>query len=158
VIAGLAAAAVLVFGQMAFAEDLLSGTWKLNLAKSKYNLGPPPKSGMTKFQVTGDVIKTVADNIDVQGRVIHNEYTARFDGKDYPWKGTIDGRPNPNQDAVMWRKFDDYTYEFTNKLRGNALATFRIVISRDGKTRTNTLTGQDSQGRTASNVTVWERQ
>src|SRR5262245_11332265 len=70
----------------------LAGTWRINLAKSKYD--PPalaPKSGTIKIEVTGDTIKIVNDGVDAQGRATHSEYTARFDGKDYPWKGTIDG-------------------------------------------------------------------
>ena len=34
---GLSVIAVLVFSQMTFAADMLSGTWKLNLAKSTFS-------------------------------------------------------------------------------------------------------------------------
>ncbi len=37
----------------------------------------------------------------------------------------INGKPNPNQDVVAWRKVDDYTYEITNKLKGQTLVTRR---------------------------------
>ncbi|HYN07722.1 MAG TPA: hypothetical protein VES67_10050 [Vicinamibacterales bacterium] len=137
----------------------LNGTWKLNVAKSKYNPATlAPKSGTTKIEITGDTIKAVIDGVDPEGRVTHQEYTARFDGKDHPWKGTIDGKPNPNQDAVTWRKIDDYTYETTNKLKGQTLTTNRIVVATDGKTRTNTVTGKNAQGQTVNNTVLYEKQ
>ena len=137
----------------------LTGTWKANLAKSKYNpSNVAPKSGTTRFEVTQDSIKTVTDGVDAQGRTTHGEYAARFDGKDYPWKGTIDGRPNPDQDAVAWKKIDNNNYEVTNKLKGQALTTLRIVIAPDGKSRTNTVTGKNAQGQTVSNTVVYDKQ
>ena len=135
------------------------GTWKLNLDQSKYSPATlAPKSGTTKFEAAQDGVKTVTDGVDAQGRKTHTEYTAKFDGKDYTWKGTIDGRPNLDQDAVAWKKIDGYTYEITNKLKGQVLTTQRMVISRDGKSRTNTITGKNAQGQTVNNTTVFDRQ
>jgi len=145
-----------VSGQTA---DPLSGTWKLNLANSKYSPASlAPKSGTTKFEVTKTTVKTITDGVDGQGRVTHSEYTATLDGKDSPWKGTLDGRPNPDQDAIAWKKIDDYTYELVNKLKGQVLTTQRTVIARDGKTRTNTVTGKNAQGQTVNHTVVYERQ
>ena len=140
-------------------QNPLVGTWKLNLAKSKYSpANLAPKSGTTKIEAVAGGIKLSADGVDAQGQATHTEYTAMFDGKDYPWKGTIAGRPSPNQDAITWRKVDDYTYESVNKLKGQALTTSRNVISRDGKTRTITTTGKNAQGQTINNTTVYEKQ
>ena len=159
VCAGLAAIAVLVFGQITFAADMLSGTWKLNLAKSKYSpANLTPKGGsMTKIEAVQNGIKLVNDGVDSQNRKTHLEYTATFDGKDVPVK-TIDGKPSPDQDAIMWKKIDDYTYENTAMLKGKALTTTRVVVSRDGKTRTNTVTGKNAQGQTISNTVVFDKQ
>lgn len=137
----------------------LHGTWKLDLAKSKFSPAElAPKSGTTRFEVVQDRIKAVIDGVNAQGQATHAEYEARFDGKDYPWKGTIDGKPNPNSDAVSWRKIDDYTYESIGKLKGQTLTVQRTVIARDGKSRTNTVTGKNAQGQTINNVTVYEKQ
>lgn len=151
--------AALAVGLTAQSASLLNGTWKLNLAKSKYSPAElAPKSGTSVFQITGDTVKAVIDGVDAQGRKTHQEYTAKLDGKDYPWKGTIDGRPNPDQDAVAWKKIDDHTFEFTNKFKGQALTTQRTVIAADGKSRTNTVTGKNAQGRTINNTVVYEKQ
>jgi len=71
---------------------------------------------------------------------------------------TIDGSLSPDQDAVAWKKIDDYTYELTNKLKGQVLTTQRTVISKDGKSRTNTITGKNAQGVTVNNTQVYEKQ
>jgi hypothetical protein len=141
------------------APDPLSGTWKLNLAKSKWSPSQlAPKSGTTKFEVTQDTIKAVVDGVDAQGRITHAEYTAKFDGKDYPWKGTIDGKPNLEQDAVTWQRIDAHNYMSTGKLKGQVLLTQRTVIAPDGKSRTNTTTGKNAQGQTLIVTAVYEKQ
>lgn len=137
----------------------LGGTWRQNVAKSKYS--PPElavKSSTSTFEVTQNGVKLVNDGVDAQGRKTHTEYTANFDGKDYPVKATLDGKPSPNQDAVAWKKIDAYTYENVAKLKGQGLTTTRVVISRDGTTRTNTVTGKNAQGQTVNNTVVFERQ
>ena len=45
------------------AADNFSGTWKLNVAKSKYSPDPAPKSGTTKLEATADGLKIVADGM-----------------------------------------------------------------------------------------------
>lgn len=154
-----AAAGLFSSAAIAQAASPLAGTWKVNLAKSKYD--PPsaaPQSGVVKIEITGDAIKVVNDGVDSQGRKTHSEYTAKFDGKDYPWKGTIDGQPNLSQDTVAWTKIDERTYELVGKLKGQSLGTQRIVVAADGKTRTNTIVGTGPDGKPVRNTVVLDRQ
>jgi len=156
---GLSVIAVLVFSQMTFAADMLSGTWKLNLAKSTFSpANLAPKSGTTTWVVAPGGVNTVTNGVDSKGRKTHSEYTAKFDGQDISWKGTIDGSLSADQDAVAWKKVDDYTFELTNKLKGQVLTTQRTVISKDGKSRTNTITGKNAQGVTVNNTQFYEKQ
>ena len=156
---GLSVIAVLVFSQMTFAADMLSGTWKLNLTKSTFSpANLAPKSGTTTWVVAPGGVNTVTNGIDSKGRKTHSEYTAKFDGQDISWKGTIDGSLSADQDAVAWKKVDDYTFELTNKLKGQVLTTQRTVISKDGKSRTNTITGKNAQGVTVNNTQFYEKQ
>jgi hypothetical protein len=150
--------ALVAAGLSAQAASPLSGTWTLNLAKSKYD--PPsgaPKSNVVVYQVTGNDIKGTADTVDAQGRKVHVEYTAKMDGKDYPYHRTVDGAADANQDAISWKKIDDHTYESTGKAKGQVLTTTRVVVSKDGKSRTNTATGKGPQGETVNNVVVFDR-
>src|SRR5262245_18419993 len=147
------------FAVTAMGADMLSGTWKMNVAKSKFTAGPPPQSNTIKFDSIDGGIKLVADGVDAQGRKTHNEYTAKFDGKDNPTKPMLDGKPNPNAaDSVAYKKIDDYTYEVTTKLKGKQLTVAKHVISKDGKTRTVTTTGTNPQGLKVNDVTIFEKQ
>src|SRR5262245_20160438 len=96
----------------AMGADMIAGKWKLNVAKSKFSPGPAPQSNMVTFEAIAGGIKLVADGVDSMGRKTHNEYTAKFDGKDYPTKPMLDGKPNPNAaDAVSYKKIDNNTHE-----------------------------------------------
>jgi hypothetical protein len=158
ILIGLVLAVVSAVVLSAQKENPLAGTWQQNVAKSKYSPADlAVKSGTTNIEVTQNGVKLVNDGVDGQGRPTHTEYTASFDGKDYPVKATVGGKPSPNQDAVTWKKIDDYTYENVAKLKGQTLTTTRVVVSKDGKTRTNTVTGKNAQGQTVSNVVVFEK-
>ncbi len=151
--------ALAVFALTASAADMLAGTWKLNVAKSKYSPGPAPQSNTVKFEAVEGGIKLTADGVDSQGKKTHNDYTAKYDGKDNPTHPMLDGKPNPNgADAVSYKKIDDYTYEATTKLKGKVLTVAKHVISKDGKTRTVTTTGTNAQGQKVNDLTVFEKQ
>ncbi|MGB9195773.1 MAG: hypothetical protein WCB53_02475, partial [Terriglobales bacterium] len=62
------------------------GTWKLNEAKSKFPPGAS-KNTMVVYEAAGDNIKVTVDGVDAQGKPTHNEWTGKFDGKDYPLAG-----------------------------------------------------------------------
>jgi hypothetical protein len=147
------------FSVTAMGADLLAGTWKQNSARTKYNPGRGFRNNTVKFEPVEGGFKLVADGIDGNGKRIQNEYIAKFDGKDYPTKQLVDGKPNPDAaDAVSWKKIDDYRYEQTNKFKGKTLTVARHVISKDGKTREVTTTGTNTQGEKVSNFLVFEKQ
>ena len=117
-----------------------------------------PKSGISKLEVAQDGIKVATEGVDSKGRKTTTAYTAKFDGKVVSTNGTVDGKPNPDQDGAAWKKIDDYTYEITNSLKGKTLTTTRIVVARDGKTRTLTVTGTNAQGQAVNNTILYEKQ
>jgi len=138
---------------------MLAGTWKLNVAKSKFSPGPAPKSGTRTHTAVDGGIKVVTDGVNSEGKKTHNEYTVKFDGKDYAEKPMIDGKPNPDgADMISMKKVDDYNYETTTKKMGKVLTTTKTVISKDGKTLTATTTGKNAKGETVNNTTVAEKQ
>lgn len=143
------------------AGDPRAGTWKLNIAKSKYSPGPPPTGPNTqKIEAVENGIKMVADGVNAKGQKTHNEYTVKYDGKDYPSHPMLDGKPDPNaaDTTISAKRIDDYTYESTTKSKGVVLVTIKEVISKDGKTRTATITGKNAQGQEVNNVVVYEKQ
>src|SRR5579862_2160925 len=69
-----------------FASDTQMGTWKLNEAKSKITAGTP-KNTTVVYEASGDSIKVTIDGVGADGKATHNEWTGKFDGKDYPVTG-----------------------------------------------------------------------
>ena len=130
------------------------GTWKLNLAKSKYDPGPPPKSATRTIESRGNSTRQRTEGIDATESHVAYEYTANFDGKDYPMTGS--GTPN-EADTIGVRRIDDLTVEATLKKAGDVVQITRSVLSKDGKVLTYTSRGTAS-GQPTSSVTVWERQ
>ena len=134
------------------AADNWMGAWKLNLAKSKYSPGPAPKSNTAKYEASEGGMKAVTDGVSTDGKPTHTEFTAKYDGKDYAYKG------NPNVDTIAVKRIDADTYEATLKSKGKVTMTSRNVVSKDGKTRTQTQAGTDAQGKAVSNTVVYDRQ
>src|SRR4030095_5826562 len=72
----IAVVSVLAIAQSVHAQgDPNVGTWKLNLAKSKYNAGSPPKSGTVVVAAAGQGIKVSADNVLADGKSPQTPYT-----------------------------------------------------------------------------------
>lgn len=132
--------------------DEHSGTWKMNPAKSNYNPGPAPTSITVKIASDADNMKLTSDGIDAAGKPTHVEYTAKFDGKDYPITGI------PNADTVALERLDASTIRSTTKKGNQVVMTVTSAISRDGKTRTATFKGKNAEGLDVNNVVVYDKQ
>src|SRR6266436_3591664 len=134
-----------------FAADAFIGTWKLNEVKSKFSPGAP-KNATVVYEAVGDNVKVTIDGIDGDGKPTHNEWTGKYDGKDYPVTG------DPNSDARSLKKIDDRTLGFNVKKGGKVTTSGRIVVSADGKSRTVTTTGTDVTGKKFSSNAVYDKQ
>jgi len=135
----------------AFAADSNLGTWKLNDAKSKIPAGAPKNTSVV-YTADGDNMKCVVEGVDGAGKPTHNEWTGKFDGKDYPVTG------DPNADSRSIKKISDHKYDLTGKKDGKAIVNGTIVISADGKTRTVTTTGTDAKGKKVKSVAVYDKE
>ena len=152
VAAVLATSLVALWPQPGFAQgDSFLGTWVLNVAKSKYTPGPPPKNQTAIYEVAGQGVKVTAKGTDAAGKPTTTLYTANYDGKDFPVTG------NPDWDATSLKRIDSNTVQFTRKRAGRVVQTGTNVVSKDGKTRTITTTGVDAQGQKINNVGVYDR-
>ena len=72
----------------------------MNAEKSKYSPGPPTKSLTVVVESDENNYKLEATGTDGDGKPIHVQYSAQFDGKDYPATGT------PNADTVSVKRID----------------------------------------------------
>lgn len=127
------------------------GTWKLNEAKSKIPAGAP-KNNTVVYEAAGDSIKVTVDGVDASGKPTHNEWTGKFDGKDYPLTG------DPQSDMRAYKVIDPHTMELSNKKGGKVTLTGKIVISADGKSRTVTASETDAKGMKMKMSAVYDKQ
>jgi len=136
---------------LGYAADAFMGTWKLNEAKSKFAPGSR-KNNTVVYEAAGDNVKITADGIDSDGKPAHNEWTGKFDGKDYPVTG------DPTADTRSYKMVNDRTLKLTDTKNGKTTVTGRIVVSADGKSRTVTVSGTDPTGKKFHRTAVYDKQ
>jgi hypothetical protein len=105
-----------------------------------------------KIEAAGEGEKATTEGVNAAGTATRTEYTAQYDGKDYPITGS------QNADTVALKRIDARTIERTDKKGEKVVVTSSRVVSEDGKTMTVTTTGTNAQGQAMNNVTVWEKQ
>jgi hypothetical protein len=127
------------------------GTWKLNEAKSKFKPGTT-KNTMVVYEAAGDQVKVTVNGVNAKGKSTRNQWTGKFDGKNYPVTG------DPNSDARSYKKINDRTLALTIWYHGRVVGTGRIVISADGKSRTVTSSGTDAKGHDFKSTAVYDKQ
>ena len=152
ILCGLAVAA-LAFASTALAADNWVGTWKLNVAQSKFSPAPGLQSQTITFEPAADgAIKLIGDSVNAEGKAMHTEYTSKFDGKGVAWTG------NPNADTATAKRIDANSYENVWSKDGKATISSKVKVSADGKTLTITQTGTDASGKAVNSVLVFDRQ
>lgn len=147
-------ALVLVLGGMALAQsNPLIGTWKVNLAKSKYDPGPPPMSETWVFEAwETDGVKLTATGVQADGTRATAGFSGHYDGKDYKNTG------NPDIDTAVLKRVNANTTTFTGKKSGKVVGTGKLVVSKNGKMMNVTGTFMNAKGQKVHNVTVFEKQ
>ncbi len=148
---------VLAVGGMAVASaasatDPIIGTWKLDLAKSKFSPGPAPKSHTRTYAATADGIDLTFDTVAADGTTTSGKSSYKYDGKDYPITGSSDF------DTVALKRTDANTVESTQKKAGKDVGTTSRTVSKDGKVMTLKVKGTNAQGKAYNNVMVFEKQ
>ena len=143
---------LLTLSLAAAAGDPFSGTWKMNAEKSKYSPGPAPKDVTVVIECDESNYKIDATGTGGDGKPLHVQYSAKFDGKDYPVTGVA------NADSISVKRIDASTIETVQKKDGKVVMTVTSKVSKDGKTRTSTWRGKNSEGKDVHNVVVFEKQ
>jgi hypothetical protein len=142
-----AAAGALVLAQ---AKNPLIGRWKLNVDKSK----APFKSGTTVIEAAGkDGVKFTVDLVGTDGTAHGWEFTAQFDGKEYPVTGW-----SPYGDRTALTRVDARTTRIRSTYQGKPTTYQTIVVSADGMTRTTTTKGTDKNGQPLNSISIYEKQ
>ena len=134
------------------AADSIVGTWKLNLAKSKYSPGPAPKSTTQTYTQDGDWIVAKNEVEDSEGKPATATNRFKKNGNEYPYTG-----PDGNSGTISVKSINERTTEATLKV-GTAITNLRTVIASDGKSFTRTYTGTNAKGQKVKNVVVFEKE
>ena len=137
-------------------DDPSIGTWKLNVAKSKFTPGPPIQGDTRSYEVNeGGWLFVTTETTQPDGTRTGVRFAAKFDGKAYPQIG----RFAPTVTMITYEPVDRLTLKYTQRdTSGKIVSTNTRTVSADGKTmiieqRTSTASGQP-----VVNVELFERQ
>ena len=141
----------LFVGASVFAADAVVGSWKLNVAASKFS-GMAPTSGTRMYAESAD--GTVLDQkmVGADGKEMSMHTAIKYDGKDYPVAGNADA------DSVSGKVIDAHTTHFTMKKGGKVVGTVHRVVSKDGKTLTVENKGTHTDGKSYDDTLVFDKQ
>ena len=126
------------------------GTWKLNVAASKFNPGPAPQSQMRTWDASGMVM---VNAVNAAGKAVSYGYTITGDGKESSTMGSI---PN-TADKITSKKVNATTYEANFTKAGKHVETTTFQVSNGGKTLTIHAKGFSPAGE-FENVQVFDKQ
>jgi hypothetical protein len=135
-------------------DNPLVGTWKLNLAKSKFDPGPAPKSLTRTVAAQGDGVKYTFEGVGADGKPLAYGFSVKFDGKDNPIAGSIPS----GADTISAKRIDSNTFEATLKEGGKVMGTSKVSVSKDGKVTTVDSTGTNAAGANTHDVQVYDKQ
>ena len=138
-------------GALVAANPIL-GTWKMNVAKSKFSPGPAPKSVTSTYTESDGWVVITTDAVSADGTPTKRESRVKADGKEYPFENVY------GKGTTVIKQKDPYNWTSVQKLDGGNTVTTKGMISKDGKTRTQTASGTNAKGEKVHTVTVWERQ
>ncbi len=138
----------------AFAADNTLGTWKLNMAKSKYTPTPMPVKSLTVTREASDGgAKQTTTGERSDGTQINASYTSNYDGKEVPVTG------NAPYDSIAVKQTNANTLTDERKKTGGPYkASGRTVVSTGGKMMTVTVKGTSADGKEFTQTFVFDKQ
>ena len=134
-------------------KDPASGTWKLNVAKSKFSPGPAPKEMTVTIESTGAGRHVEATGSAGDGTAIKWGYSGNYDGKDIRMTGS-----NPEADVVMLKRLSPTTVRSTYKKDGKRTLVNGVSVSADGKVLTVAQSGLNAKGQAVKNTLIFDKQ
>ncbi|HEV2396918.1 MAG TPA: hypothetical protein VGS27_08255 [Candidatus Sulfotelmatobacter sp.] len=146
---------VLSAGPLLAQDNAFVGTWKLNLAKSKFVPGPAPKSLTRTVEAQGDGAKYTFEGVAADGKPLSFSFTVKYDGKDYPVTGS---GMTAGADSIGIRLLGSNKAEATLKRGGKEVAKAEAEVSKDGKVSTVKTRGTTASGKAFHSESVYDKQ
>jgi len=136
-----------------FAADNSVGTWKFNPAKSKTSSKEQMKGRSDVREATPDGgVKVTRTEQSSKGESSNATFTFKYDGKEYPASGT-------RFDTISSKQINASTSTWeVKRADGKYHQMGKNVVSKDGKTLTQTFKGTDSDGKPVHGTNVYDRQ
>jgi hypothetical protein len=134
-------------------QDAHVGTWELNLEKSTFDPGPPPRRQSLWYKAEGKGLTALLQGIDAAGKPISldpSNLVINFDGRDHP-------TARVNYDSSAWTRISSNKYVVNRKKAGKVVLTSTNVVSDDGRTMTITTKGIGEDGRPVNNLRVYDK-
>jgi hypothetical protein len=132
--------------------DPVLGTWKLNLAKSKFDPGPAPKSQMRTYAQSEAGTTLTISGVAADGSPFSTKATVKYDGKDYPLAG------NPNYDTLSMKRVNGTTVMTTLMRGGKVVGTMMRSVSDHGTVLTVSTKVTDPKGAAHNDLAVFDKQ
>ncbi len=139
------------------------GTWKLNVAASRFP-EPAPQSEVRNYRLTdGGVLVGVAVNIDAQGHPNFLQFAAKPDGKDYPEFDTRSAAEYLARGKAPLRTYaeipttDPLKVHWVDKASGKTISSGDKWVSKDGKQLSFTVDVTDPKGYKHQFLYVFDR-
>ncbi len=129
------------------------GTWKLNESKSKLARGTQKNTKVVyDDHLIRNKVEVTVDGVDAAGKPYHSDWKGKFNGKDYEVSG------DSTSDMRAYTKVNDQTLDMIVKKGGKVVATGRIVVSADGKSRVVTINGTNAKGKKITSTAVYDKE
>lgn len=132
------------------ATDPFAGTWTLDVPRSTYPAGTGPATMTIEMESAGQGIRYRSDAIFANGRAVHSEYTADYEGNQAIVMGAR-GMMLP----VFLKRIDANTVVASYTKDLTIVATSRRVISDDGRTMTITTNSKDPSGQNTTTIGIF---
>jgi hypothetical protein len=134
------------------ATDPFAGKWILDVQRSTYPAGTCPTTMTIEMESVGRGIHYQSDSMFANGRAVHSEYTADYEGNQAMVIGAR-GLMLP----VFLKRIDSRTVVASYTKDLVIVATSRRAISDDGQTMTITTDSKDRSGKTVTSIAVFAR-
>jgi len=147
--------AAIAAGSLSAEDNPFAGTWKLNLAKSKFDPGPGPKSQTRTIVSQGDSAKYSFDGIRADGSPATYSFETNYNGTDCVVTGS--GMPG-DADTIALKRINSRKVKAILKRAGKEIGRSEADVSTDGKVATVKSQGTGPDGKAFSNVAVYDKQ
>jgi hypothetical protein len=117
----------------AFAADPIVGTWKLNVAKSKFAEGKALTAGTRVYTEVNGVYTLDIKQVGADGKEASSRPQYR--------NGKEEKQTSDYVDTLLAKKINENTWDFDLKKNGKVVGRVHRVVSADGKTLTVHNTG-----------------